>query len=339
MAAVIIREATNERQCWNWNFAPYLHQPTTAALLHLARRDKICAAFLSDTKTHKAHFSLFAVKIKTTMAKSSKRRQTSNGSAKKQLKRILSDANAPHSDPLAALPSAFLIVNLHKNTDEAAADDKTDAAPPKNNGIIHYYKSPLPPSILNQCLELFERNMGEMYRKSEWGLNMKEKETELMHEDARFLIILEQDETDNDERQTTPCNNSTAADKHTTAAKQPAASPKEVIGFANFRYEEDEDSPNNKHSPITYLYELQISPSHTSLGLGQTLMTILELLSFKLKMTKVVLTVFKCNIGAMKFYLKKLKGYEIDECSPSNFEGEENASADYEILSKSIGKK
>ena len=64
-------------------------------------------------------------------------------------------------------------------------------------------------------------------------------------------------------------------------------------------------------------------------------MTLVELLSLQLQMTKVILTVFKCNTGAMRFYMNKLKGYEVDECSPSNFEGEEDV--DYEILSKRIG--
>ena len=52
-----------------------------------------------------------------------------------------------------------------------------------------------------------------------------------------------------------------------------------------------------------------------------------------MEMKKVILTVFKCNSGAMRFYLERLKGYHVDECSPSNF-GED---VDYEILSKRIG--
>lgn len=269
------------------------------------------------------------------MAKSSKRRQNSNGSAKKQLKRILADANA-QSDPLAALPSAFLSVDLNNNN--AAAAENNDTSPTKN-ATIHYYKSPLPSSILNQCLDLFEANMGEMYKKSEWGLNMEEKRKELEHEDARFLIIILDKQRADDSWQTSPSSNDAAAvateNNNSTLSKE-----KQVIGFAHFRYEqddEDDDSPPN--NPITYLYELQISPSHTSNGLGQTLMTIIELLSYKFQMTKVILTVFKCNTGAMNFYLKKLRGYEVDECSPSNFEGEENENVEYEILSKRIGRK
>ena len=284
-----------------------------------------------------------------TMAKSSKRRQNnSSSSAKKQLKRILAHANA-QSNPLASLPSAFLSINLNpcKNNGNAAGNNDT---PSKNNSAatIHYYKSPLPEPILEQCLELFERNMGEMYRRSEWGLNMADKRKELLHEDARFLIIM-LDEHENKDGQSLPSNDS--ADSATTTADEITATTAAmtiddttknasieeqkviVIGFAHFRFEPDEDSSNNPLLPITYLYELQISL--TSHGLGQKLMTLVELLSLQLQMTKVILTVFKCNTGAMRFYLNKLKGYEVDECSPSNFEGEEDV--DYEILSKRIG--
>ncbi len=62
-------------------------------------------------------------------------------------------------------------------------------------------------------------------------------------------------------------------------------------------------------------------------------MTIIELLSLKLGMKKIMLTVFHANVGAMKFYLKRK--YVIDEDSPSNFAGMEDA--DYEILSKKLG--
>ena len=284
------------------------------------------------------------------MAKSSKRRQNnSSSSAKKQLKRILAHANA-QSNPLAALPSAFLSVNLaacKKNNGNAAGDN--DTRTPSNNSCatIHYYKSPLPEPILEQCLELFERNMGEMYRKSEWGLKMEEKRKELLHEDARFLIIMLDENDSTNVGQSSPSNDAADNDANetdeiiTTAAamtiddttKNASKEEQKVIGFAHFRFEPDEDSPNNPLLPITYLYELQISL--TSHGLGQKLMTLVELLSLQLQMTKVILTVFKCNTGAMRFYMNKLKGYEVDECSPSNFEGEEDV--DYEILSKRIG--
>ncbi|KAL7454153.1 hypothetical protein ACHAWC_005783 [Mediolabrus comicus] len=275
------------------------------------------------------------------MAKSSKRRQTSNGtSKKKQLKQILANANA-QSDPLAALPSAFTTVDsITRKNDTTDATKNNDAT--KVTATIQYYKSPLPPSILTQCLNLFKDNMGTMYQHSSWGLNMDEKLKEFSHDDARFLIILEEsttDAADNNDNTTDAADNDN--DDVTDVTEQIANinltknnNTPNVIGFAHFRYEKDEDTPT---LPITYLYELQISSLYTSNGLGHKLMTIIELLSLNFQIYKIILTVFKCNTGAMKFYLEKLKGYEIDECSPSNFEGVENENAEYEILSKRLG--
>lgn len=279
------------------------------------------------------------------MAKSSKRRQTSNGTAKKQLKRILAHANA-QSDPLAALPPEFTtIASIKRKGDNAATknnDDNKLTTPTTTAATIQYYKSPLSSPILTQCLQLFQDNMGKMYQHSSWGLNMDEKLKEFEHDDARFLIILEStaDAADNNDATDASDNNNDDDDDITDVTEQIADinltnknNTPNVIGFAHFRYEKDEDTP----LPITYLYELQISPQYTSNGLGHNLMTIIELLSIKFQIYKIILTVFKCNIGAMKFYLEKCKGYGIDECSPSNFEGSENENAEYEILSKCLG--
>ena len=161
---------------------------------------------------------------------------------------------------------------------------------------------------------LFEENMGDFYRASTWGLDMEEKRKELTHDDARFLIVLEDDNE---------CDAKVSED---------SANPK-VLGFAHFRYEEDdEDDPT---APVSYLYELQIQSTQQKAGVGKRLMNIIELLAMKSKMHKVMLTVFKDNVKAMGFYLNKMK-YEVDECSPSNFEGEENEHCDYEILSKAL---
>eukprot|EP00986_Skeletonema_menzelii_P005233 scaffold1857_cov86-Skeletonema_menzelii.AAC.1 len=236
------------------------------------------------------------------MAKSSKRRHNNTGSsAKKQLKRILAHANA-QSNPLAALPSAFLTVNVAPCKNNGNADGDNDALSNKHGATIHYYKSPLPEPILKQCLELFERNMGEMYRKSEWGLNMEEKRKELLHEDARFLIImLDENDVDDVRQSASPSNgiaesavnmtddaneitSNTAAMAIDKKTKNASKEEQNVIGFAHFRFEPDEDSPHNPLLPITYVYELQISI--TSHGLGQKLMTLIELLSLQLQMTK-----------------------------------------------------
>eukprot|EP00804_Cyclotella_cryptica_P001189 CCRYP_017012-RA/>CCRYP_017012-RA protein AED:0.25 eAED:0.22 QI:0/0/0/1/0/0/2/0/135 len=130
---------------------------------------------------------------------------------------------------------------------------------------------------------------------------MKEKLNEFVHDDARLLVILTEENA--------------------------------LLRFVHYCFD-----PDNKDDPIAlvaYVYEIQLQSIQQKSGRGKCLMIIVELLALKCCMEKVMLTVFKVNTKALGFYLHKIK-YEVDECSPSNFLGEENENCDYEILSKSL---
>jgi GNAT superfamily N-acetyltransferase len=155
--------------------------------------------------------------------------------------------------------------------------------------------------LLKQCLDLFERNMGDFYRRSTWGLDMVKKTEELQHRKARFLLAFASDENND----------------------------KELASFAHFRFDyDDEEEPT---CTVLYVYEIQVETAYRRKGLGRRLMAIMESIARQTEMEKVVLTVFKKNESAMNFYIDSL-GYNIDPYSPSK-SGE---FADYEILSKSI---
>lgn len=163
---------------------------------------------------------------------------------------------------------------------------------------IRFQPPPLPDKLRKQCLDLFERNMGDMYQQSDWGLNMAEKEEELSHENARFLIV----------------SNETSGD---------------LVAFAHFRFDvNDDDDPTEE---VLYVYELQVDMCARRCGLGRHIMSILELVARNSQMKKSMLTVFKNNEAAITFYTHKMK-YIVDEISPSMY-GED---ADYEILSKRV---
>mmetsp|Transcript_43356 Transcript_43356/g.101717 ORF Transcript_43356/g.101717 Transcript_43356/m.101717 type:complete len:144 (+) Transcript_43356:384-815(+) len=83
--------------------------------------------------------------------------------------------------------------------------------------------------------------------------------------------------------------------------------------------------------PVLYVYEIHVSSEAQRYGIGRRLMTIMEMTALQCKMKKVILTVFKKNLSAMRFYRERMK-YGVDESSPSCY-GEE---ADYEILSKAM---
>lgn len=172
-------------------------------------------------------------------------------------------------------------------------------------GCIHFHKYPLKDSILESCLALFQANMKEMYKQSSWGFNMEEKRQELSHMHARYLVVTRRKE-----------DNCTTIDQD------------QVLAFTHFRFEvDDDDEPTQE---VLYLYEIQIDPMVQRNGLGRRIMHLIELIAKEMNMKKVMLTVFKHNESAMRFYERL--DYTIDVTSPSQF-GE---NADYEILSKIV---
>jgi ribosomal protein S18 acetylase RimI-like enzyme len=169
------------------------------------------------------------------------------------------------------------------------------------------------------CKELFQQNMTEHYKKSNWGLNLSTKAKELRHKRARFLIV-------------------TMEERDSTASLPSAQGKTEILAFSHFRYELDDDE--QPRYPVLYVYELQVKQGFQRHGLGRKLMTIMELMALKNSMEYVMLTVFKHNQTALAFYLDKMK-YSIADDSPSKFitNEEDGEVADYEILWKSVSKK
>ena len=81
--------------------------------------------------------------------------------------------------------------------------------------------------------------------------------------------------------------------------------------------------------PVLYLLELQLTEQCRGKGLGGFLMRQLDLIAKQASMQCVMLTVFKANEGALRFYEKL--GYQIDETSPSKCGV---ATSSYEIMAK-----
>jgi len=126
---------------------------------------------------------------------------------------------------------------------------------------------------------LIKGNMKDMYQKSDWGWNEKNKKVELFEDNAWYLIARDDDSV--------------------------------PVAFSHFRYDMDFDED------VLYCYEIQLEPSFRRKGLGKLMMKILELLMLKAEMVKIMLTVFKHNPDACLFFKNCLK-YSVDETSPYN---------------------
>lgn len=133
-------------------------------------------------------------------------------------------------------------------------------------------------SAKDWIFDLTERNMKEMYTKSEWGWNGEVKRKELC-EDAAWFLIARERETE------------------------------VPVAFSHFRFDMDHDDD------VLYCYEIQLEECVRRKGLGKFMMKVLELMMIKNDLLKIMLTVFKHNDIASGFFKNVLK-YEIDETCP-----------------------
>lgn len=168
-----------------------------------------------------------------------------------------------------------------------------------------------PSYLFQEMLDLFKQNVGTMYEQSSWGLNMEGKKEELQHRKARFLIV-------------------TTASPLKAVSKEKKEYVSSLVAFCHYRFEYDDDQYPT--CAVLYLYEIQVSRRFQSRGIGQSLMELLRCIAEKASMTKIILTVFRLNHQALKFY--RSLNYKIDESSPSEDDG--NGTVDYLILSKNI---
>jgi ribosomal protein S18 acetylase RimI-like enzyme len=209
----------------------------------------------------------------------------------KVLRKKLAKANKAE-DILGTVPKGDLTIQV--SSSKAKSVD-TDVASPTVLKISYSSSETLSSKALDDCLDLFQRNMGHLYEQSSWGLNMDEKIAEMKHKDARFLLVKD-DKAEN-----------------------------KLAAFVHFRFEyDDEEQP---YCLVLYVYEIQVDAAYQGYGIGRKLMTISQNIGRAEELSKILLTVFKANKNAMEFYNKL--GYEIDETSPSKFGQPE----DYEILS------
>ncbi|KAK0516464.1 hypothetical protein JMJ35_001067 [Cladonia borealis] len=104
----------------------------------------------------------------------------------------------------------------------------------------------------------------------------------------------------------------------------------EVEGFLSFMltYEDGYE--------VIYCYEIHLSPQLQGTGLGKMLMAMMKEVGKKARVEKAMLTVFKANKAAMRFYERL--GYEEDEYSPRprKLRGGVVKEPDYMILSKPL---
>lgn len=159
----------------------------------------------------------------------------------------------------------------------------------------------------NKMMDLFEPLMRDMYEKSSWGWNDREKMSEWKHSRTRVILVTKNDHL---------------ADN--ISFNELPQEEDGLVGFMCFRFESGAD----KNECALYVYELHIHQEFQRQGLGEELMRMAINLALEFKMDKVMLTVFRTNSKALQFY-NKLK-FAPDKSTPAKNE------ADYIILSTKL---
>ncbi|KAH8584506.1 acetyltransferase [Cryptosporidium sp. chipmunk genotype I] len=191
---------------------------------------------------------------------------------------------------------------------------KTELTKISDRSNIHIARSnDLSGVHMEKILKITRDNMKILYDENPWGdiwsrgWDDNLKMNELNHYLSNYIIIYEKniDNTTNATMNTNQCSEISFHNNLSTDIN--------ILSFLSFRFElEDEFDLSNKHI-VGYMYELQSLVKGK--GYGKLLIDLLRFICKGVQVNKIMCTVLRKNVNAIKFYTKKC-GFYIDEISP-----------------------
>lgn len=178
-----------------------------------------------------------------------------------------------------------------------------------------YTAKTIPSADFEACFGLIELTSSNAYNDSSMGWSPSKKRKEMKLPDMKYLIARRGGNSAPEEKD----------ESETDAHAQEA-----ILGFLSFMvtYEDGKE--------VIYCYEVHLSPAAQGLGLGRQLMLTCEDIGRRVGLEKVMLTVFKSNTKAIRFYERC--GFGVDEYSPQprRLRNGTVKEPDYLILSKML---
>jgi len=203
-----------------------------------------------------------------------------------------------------------------------------------------YSAATIPVADLESCLDLIEQTSSQAYMASNAGWSRTKKRKEMKLPDMKYLILRDTPNDYSDPSGQVPREKQ----RDIADSNAPSPPPKEreesisspdtvsgnVLGFLSFMvtYEDGKE--------VVYCYEIHLSPTARGRGVGRLLMGRMEAIGRAVGLEKTMLTVFKSNEIARRFYERL--GYEVDEYSPRprKLRNGTIKDVDYLILSKKL---
>ena len=163
-----------------------------------------------------------------------------------------------------------------------------------------------------RCFSLIESTSAATYKASSTGWSATKKRKEMKLLDMKYLLLKSLSQQ---------CHSVRTTGSRIGSTK----------GFLSFMVTiEDEHE-------VLYVYELHLCEELRGKGAGKWMMRQVEKIGRRAGLEKTILTVFRSNEAAIRFY--RTLGYEKDKCSPEprKLRGGKVKEADYLILSKNLG--
>ncbi|KAL9107942.1 MAG: hypothetical protein Q9227_007264 [Pyrenula ochraceoflavens] len=224
------------------------------------------------------------------------------------------------SNQLSISPSIFHKQPSSPTSSSPLAPPSSDHAPNQPLITLLRSSSELSPSEFSACFALFEQNSRRAYEASSWGWHPARKKKEMRLPDLKYFLLVE--------------SSSSSSSQLDGQCENRDASPdrSRIVAFLSFM-------PTYESGvPVLYIYELQIQRAYQGLKLGRTLISVTEALAKRIAgLRKMMLTVFRANEGARRFYERC--GWRIDEDespSPIGLRGGRGREIDYEIWCKDL---
>ncbi|KAJ5631476.1 uncharacterized protein N7484_011576 [Penicillium longicatenatum] len=215
----------------------------------------------------------------------------------------------------------------------------------RDTSLEIYSAATISTADLDACLDLVELTSSEAYAASGAGWSRPKKRKEMKLPDMKYLIVRDCAASSADIRREAGVGAGTdKADEPKIAARssenvngslngsanEHANDKSGVLGFLSFMitYEDGKE--------VVYCYEIHLAAAARGRGLGALLMSRMEEIGRSVGVKKAMLTVFKSNVNACRFYEKG--GYVIDEYSPQprRLRNGTIKEFDYAILSKRL---
>nr|OQO27499.1 hypothetical protein B0A51_04297 [Rachicladosporium sp. CCFEE 5018] len=216
--------------------------------------------------------------------------------ALKKSKRQHSDSDIPSAQQLVVDLNALDAEIFYSRYIPSTSLSYTPQAPchTQSYHLIFKESTDLDPSELDACFALIEATSRADYEPSSFGWYPDRKRAETMEDDMRYLLVRRRDATPTIEK-----HGKTRIDTS-------------IEGFLSFQICHD----SVPLVPVLYIYEVHLAESLRGLGMGAHLMQLAEDIAAKIKVEKVMLTVFVSNSKALGFY--RSRGYAVDACSPED---------------------